>query len=280
MKMASYLYLDVDEENNVVIQKNKMNLTYKNKYNCSSCPICLNDFTKDGQIDDLVFLRCGHEFCLSCLEADRKKSRNEVFLCPLCKNVSNDCFIVDSEENVKSYFRLKPNEMVKKGICKKCLKEIDTKYFLQCARCDLLYHGYCLKNYTNEMKNTIFLCPNCLFCDFAEEKKYVCELCKEYSTKLKQNLERHKQKTCMKYTCIHCEKNFRSKLLLKAHTEIQKLDSKNLLLDFVKNQENATLDWKLNRMQIEGEDRSSKQNAQENRKKIKKNERSLELENL
>ena len=84
----------------------------------------------------------------------------------------------------------------------------------------------------------------------------------------------------MKYTCIHCEKNFRSKLLLKAHTEIQKLDSKNLLLDFVKNQENATLDWKLNRMQIEGEDRSSKQNAQENRKKIKKNERSLELENL
>ena len=62
---------------------------------------------------------------------------------------------MDSENNIKSYMRIKPEEIVQHPKCKKCLGEITTKLQVKCLKCDLFYHGYCIKNYTNEMKNCI-----------------------------------------------------------------------------------------------------------------------------
>jgi hypothetical protein len=205
-------------------------------------------------------------------------------LCPVCKKSSNDGFIVDSEDNIRRYIRIKPDECVKSPTCKKCLKEIESKYCIKCTKCDIYYHGYCLKNYTNEMKNCIFFCPRCLLTDFAEEgNKYLCDLCNEYKTKIKQNLERHRLK-CMKFKCSHCNKNFKNKILLKAHLkEIKKLENTYLLLKFVNNDEKKKLEERLNKMDIEDHGNKNKlQNGDEHNegketaKKIKTNDRSYE----
>lgn len=102
------------------------------------------------------------------------------------------------------------------------------------------------------MKDSLFICPKCMLTNILEEgNKYICELCNEYRTKVKQNLERQKM-NCSKYLCAHCNKIFRNKILLKAHTkDIQKLENTNLLLDFIKNDEKASLEAKISKMDIE-----------------------------
>ncbi len=258
MQTSNYLSLSVDEEGNVVLTKTKFNIQIKNKYDCISCPICLNDFSNDAK-QELIFLDCGHKYCSSCLEAHRKQNRFDLYVCPVCKFPNSKGFLVNVDNNIKKHLEMKNNEAFNTTLkCEKCAKQITTKKKVKCDECGVSYHGYCLKNYSDKMNNAIFLCPKCLIAKFREEE-FICELCNEYKTKRRQNMERHKLQ-CLKYKCDHCQKSFKSKILLKSHQkEVGKLDKMNKVLAFMTNKENKSLEVLLNIMDLEKENRNGRE---------------------
>jgi len=111
----------------------------------------------------------------------------------------------------------------------------------KCLKCSLIYHGFCLGSFTNEMINDLFICPNCLSEEFPEEK-YICPMCNEYETNRKDTLERHKT-SCQKYFCAHCKKTFKNKIFLKQHQKnVAKMEKAEKLMSLVKKEEIKNLE--------------------------------------
>lgn len=263
MKNSYYLSLFVNDENNVVLQKKKFNIHIKNKYECSSCPICLSVFSEDSK-DDLIYLQCGHKYCFTCLDTNKKQNRTKKYVCPMCKFENVKGYIVDINNNIKSTIKIKNvEEDPKKLKCHKCCEDIDSKYFVICEECKISYHGYCLKNYTNKMIDACFICPNFQLSYFQDEK-FICDICMDYETHLKQNLERHRLQ-CQKYKCNHCNKVFKTKILLKSHQkETGKLERVNKLMEFMRNSEKNSLNSLMNQIQIEENHKTQKSEISQN----------------
>jgi len=106
MKVSSYLSLYVDETDNIFIEKMKFNLQTKDKYKNQDCAICLSNFKKEN-INEIIYLKCKHKFCFSCLDADRKKKKiKSFFKCPSCVAENNKYYIIDSDNNINYFIKM------------------------------------------------------------------------------------------------------------------------------------------------------------------------------
>ena len=94
-------------------------LALMGKYECSSCPICLEDFTSctkpapriDNEAETLIskdtyILNCGHAFHESCWqEWKRKSNKYDAALCPVCRERTNESNVTENEENFQNVSR-------------------------------------------------------------------------------------------------------------------------------------------------------------------------------
>ena len=88
-------------------------LALKGKYECSSCPICLEDFQEEKKLGSdgklLEVLHCGHAFDQTCWKVWIKKgNRSSILKCPICKievaktNLTGSCLPVIQDENLRN----------------------------------------------------------------------------------------------------------------------------------------------------------------------------------
>jgi len=236
----SFLSFTLDDENNIIIQKSRMKMIINDKYNNSECFICLNKFSETSS--DIALLHCGHKFCVECINSVRKKDKTQFYKCPTCKTEITKGHIVDYYNKILCFINVKSNtNALQENLnCNRCKTNIHTKYYLSCFLCNISFHGSCIRNFTNNMKNSLFLCNKCLAQNYKEEI-YNCDKC-DYKTIRKDNLVRHKRQSCGKFTCLICKLFFQNKKELKFHEKNEeKLAKAKKIMEFMSNGDKNTV---------------------------------------
>jgi uncharacterized membrane protein YgcG len=88
-------------------------LALKGKYECSSCPICLEDFQQEKGLGSdgksLEILKCGHAFDQSCWkEWTKRGSQSNIGKCPICRiqiakpNLTGSCLPALQHQNPRN----------------------------------------------------------------------------------------------------------------------------------------------------------------------------------
>lgn len=282
MRKSHFLSLDIDDENNLIVVKAKYHIQIKIKYeNNTSCAICTREYNelKDS---DICLLECGHSFCFVCLEHYKNSTKSNFYECSFCKKESSKAYIMNFQMKIKQslIINAKPNtEITKNDKCNRCNAEINTKYYLKCAKCNLIYHGKCLGNFTNDMINLMFFCPFCFSKEFPEEI-FTCNICNEYKSKRLDNLERHKL-TCNKYRCNHCRKCFRTKLSLKSHEkDVQKIEKQKMIIGVMEKEKEKNLEIGLNNLSVGSKNGKNEMIESEKHKKKDKNMNQIRNEEI
>lgn len=220
--------LTSEEHEHIILKrktiKHKKLDCYNIDQNNKQCPICISEIS-----DKSIILACKHAFCADCLTAWMKKNNKNT--CPSCRVAPKLYFTTDENGGITNMISKEQDEKnTKPTDCEKCKQPIFIiKESLKCELCTRSYHKKepCIYGFNkSEYKNMAFICHVCYNLSFSEFS-YVCETCKNYTSKTKANYERHKA-ACKKFICTTCNRNFFNEKMYLRHEKHHDKENKKI----------------------------------------------------